>query len=246
MALKVIGAGLGRTGTLSLKFALEYLGYGPCHHMAEFFANMPDQLPKWLDVVNGRPDWDAVFDGYQSCVDYPGCTYWPALAAHWPDAKIILSLRDPESWFASASETIMSPDMRKIVGNSPAKPFFDVAVDGDIGDRSQDREFMIDYFQRWNAGVIAQVPPERLLVFEARQGWASLCAFLGVPIPDVPYPRVNTRAGMMQRIDENARHAREAMMAAGPPTAEQMAVMGRMRLEKMRAEAFPQAANVAE
>jgi len=109
MALKVIGAGLGRTATFSLKFALEHLGFGPCYHMAEVFAGGRRNVPLWLDVVGGNPDWDAVFAGYQSTTDYPACTYWRELTALYPDAKVILTVRDADTWFDSVSETIFSP-----------------------------------------------------------------------------------------------------------------------------------------
>jgi hypothetical protein len=109
MALEVIGAGLGRTATFSLKFALEHLGFGRCYHMAEVFAGARRNVPLWLDVVAGNPDWDAVFAGFQSTTDYPACTYWRELAAFYPSAKVILSVCDAHSWFDSVSETIFSP-----------------------------------------------------------------------------------------------------------------------------------------
>ena len=112
MAVKVIGAGLGRTATFSLKFALEHLGFGPCYHMAEVFAGSRRNVPLWLDVMRGKPDWDAVFAGFQSTTDYPACTYWRELSAFYPDAKVILTVRDADSWFDSVSETIFSPKMQ--------------------------------------------------------------------------------------------------------------------------------------
>jgi hypothetical protein len=240
MALKVIGAGLGRTGTLSLKFALDYLGFGPCHHMAEVWVNFADQLPKWLDVVNGKPDWDAVFDGYQSAVDYPACTYWRELADLYPDAKIILSLRDPESWFSSVNSTIFSPTMLAGLAREPLKTFFEGAVIGDFGDRIGDRDFMVDYFRRHNEAVIASAPKDRLLVFEAKQGWEPLCAFLGVPVPDVPYPRVNSREEMLERL------AGAGSGQAGPPPGpDALMAAAREHLEHQREAAFRTAAQSA-
>jgi hypothetical protein len=233
MPLKVIGAGLGRTGTLSLKFALEYLGFGPCHHMAEVWANFPDQFPKWMAVVNGRPDWNAVFDGYASAVDYPACTWWRELAALNPDAKIILSVRDPESWFRSVSTTIFSQELIAKLITGPIKPFFESAVTRDFGDRIADHDFMVDYFRRRNAAIQAEVPPERLLVFEARQGWAPLCAFLGVPVPNVAYPRVNSREEMLERIA----HTPE-VSDGPPPSPETFAAMAKAHLEQQRRSVF--------
>ena len=240
MTLKVIGAGLGRTGTLSLKFALEHLGFGPCHHMAEVFCNATDQLPKWLDVVNGRPDWDAVFDGFEAAVDYPACTYWEELAKVYPDARIILSVRDPESWFHSVSETIFSQGMLARLAQGPFKPFFDGAVIGDFGDRIADKAFMTDYFRRHSEEVIARAPKDRLLVFEAKQGWEPLCAFLGVPVPDIPYPRVNSKDEINERranMEKRAEHD-TAMNARGP---EMMMAMARQHLEHQRERALGKA-----
>ncbi len=238
MALKVIGAGLGRTGTLSLKFALEYLGYEPCHHMAEVFANASRQVPLWLGAIGGQPDWDAVFEGFEAAVDYPGCYHWRALAAHYPEAKIILSLRDADKWFDSVSTTIFSEHMTGMMLNSPLKPFFEGAVVRDFGMRIGERAFMTDYFRRWNEAVIAEVPSERLLVFEARDGWAPLCAFLGVPVPDVAYPRVNSREEMMERMSAGGR----AQGQAPPPDPEMMMAMAKSHLEHQRQTAFGAAA----
>lgn len=234
MTLKVIGAGLGRTGTMSLKFALEHIGFGPCYHMIEFFAHVPTQLPLWLAAAAGHPDWDAVFDGYASTVDYPGCTYWRELLAHWPEAKVILTVRDPDSWFESANSTVLAPAMRERLANTPLKAFFDSTVHRDFDERIADREFMTDYFRRWNEAVIAEVPADKLLVFQAKDGWQPLCEFLGVPVPPEPYPRVNSREDISERIAENTQTA-----DGGPPTPEQLAGFGLARIAAMREAAFP-------
>jgi hypothetical protein len=237
LSLKVIGAGLGRTGTMSLKFALEHIGFGPCYHMIEFMAHVPEHLPKWLDVIDGRPDWDAVFAGYVSTVDYPGCTYWRELVAEWPEAKVILTTRNPDSWFESANETVLSPRMRDMLWQSPIRRFMEATVNEDFGERIEDRAFMTDYFRRWNEAVIATVPPDKLLVFEAKDGWGPLCDFLGVAVPPEPYPRVNSREDMNRRVAEGRQQLQE-----GPPSAEQMAAMGQARMDQMREMAFPASA----
>jgi hypothetical protein len=108
MALKVIGSGLGRTGTMSTKLALEQLGF-PCHHMVEVFMN-PQSIPLWVDAGNGKPDWDAIFDGYTAMVDHPGCAYWRELMDFYPDAKVLHTVRDPDKWFDSTQATIFNPD----------------------------------------------------------------------------------------------------------------------------------------
>ena len=189
MALKVIGSGLGRTGTLSTKLALEQIGFGPCHHMAEVFMH-PDSVPLWIEAGNGRPDWEAIFDGYAAMVDHPGCNHWRALADHYPDAKVLHTVRDPDKWFDSTQATIFSPE-RPGPPDGPFKIFLDQIYawyGGDIHDRA----FMTGFFRRHTEAVVAAIPPERLLVFEVAQGWEPLCAFLGVDVPVTPYPRENT------------------------------------------------------
>ena len=229
MALKVIGAGLGRTATFSLKFALEHLGLGPCHHMSEVFAAGRRQVPLWLDVVAGRPQWDAIYDGFQSTTDYPGCTYWRELAAHYPDAKVVLTVRDPDSWFDSVSETIFSEGMQGSLEGSPVGAMMQGVIfdhfDGDI----RDRAYMTDWFARRNQAVIDALPPERLLVFAPKQGWEPLCAFLGVPVPDGPFPRVNSRDEISHRSDE------QGGLPPDPETGERFA---RAYIEELRAKAF--------
>jgi hypothetical protein len=237
MTLKVIGAGLGRTGTLSLKFALEYLGFGPCHHMAEIWANFTDEFPKWMRVIDGRADWEDVFDGYASAVDYPACTYWRELAAFYPDAKVLLSVRDPDDWFKSAGATVFSEAMLGKLREGPLKAFLDSTVTCDFGDKIADRDFMVDYFQRRTAAIKAELPPERLLVFEAKQGWEPLCAFLGVPVPDVPYPRTNSREEMLERIA-----AANSVPDGPPPSPEAMMAMAKAHLERQRQTALGVAA----
>ena len=202
MALKVIGSGLGRTGTMSLKLALEQLGLGPCHHMVEVFMH-PETVPLWVAAGSGKPDWPAIVGGYQSMVDYPGCNFWRQLMDVYPDAKVLHSTRDPERWFESTQATIFAPGSAADNPPEPMRPFFEV-VAGEFKGRIHDRSVMIDYFNRHTEAVLAAVPKDRLLVFEATQGWAPLCAFLGVPVPDTPFPRENSRAEFQARVQAQA------------------------------------------
>jgi hypothetical protein len=192
MALSVIGAGFGRTGTLSLKMALDQLGVGPCYHMSEVFKN-PAAPQQWLDAAEGRPvDWDVVFKGYRSTVDWPSATFYRQLADVYPDAKVILTLRDPNAWFESTQATIFARDFSE----QPNKVWADMAnkVVGDLFDRRMhDREHLISVYERHNAEVRRVIPASRLLVYEVARGWEPLCAFLGVPAPAGPMPRVNSR-----------------------------------------------------
>ena len=160
MPLKVIGAGLGRTATLSLKFALEHLGLGPCYHMTEVFAAARRNIPLWLEAVKGRPDWDTIFDGYQSTTDYPACSYWHELADHYPDAKLVLTVRDANSWFDSVSETICSHQMRGSLVGSPLEAMMQGAFFDAFGDRVNDRDFMTDWSERRNQQVTDALRPE--------------------------------------------------------------------------------------
>ena len=196
MTLKVIGAGYPRTGTASLKLALEQLGFGPCHHMREVFMN-PQSASLWVAAAEGKPDWDTIFANYQSTTDAPACNFWRELATYYPNAKVLLSVRDPEKWFESTQATVLSPQMTGMQDGSPLKEFFDKAVWRHLGARANDRDFMIALFNRHIEEVKRQIPKERLLVFDAREGWAPLCKFLGVPVPETPFPQTNSREEML-------------------------------------------------
>jgi hypothetical protein len=202
MALRVIGTGLGRTGTKSLQTALNMLGVGPCHHMAEVFMH-PESMALWIEAARGLPRWDAIFADYRSTVDYPSAAYWRELTSYYPDARVIHTTRDPDAWFESTQATIFAPDgvaVRAIrSGQGPAAEFF-ASFTGPLRNHLNDRNFLIDYFQRHNEAVLATIPAERLLVYEAGQGWSSLCEFLDVPIPTEPYPFENSRAEFIGRM----------------------------------------------
>ena len=192
MGLSIIGAGVGRTGTASLKVALEKLGTGASYHMTDVLQN-PERVKTWIGVANGVADWDAIFDGYGSSVDYPGCTFWRELADHYPDAKIILTIRDPGRWYDSVNETIMSQMLVNGTKGSPFGELMQKIVWGTVDNRMQDKDFMVSYFEKRNKEIIDEVPAERLLVFEVKQGWEPLCEFLGLPVPDEPFPHINSR-----------------------------------------------------
>jgi hypothetical protein len=207
MALKIIGAGLGRTGTKSLQTALAMLGFGPCHHAVEVFAHL-ETIPLWIDAGRGKPDWDAIFAGYNSTVDYPSAPYWRELAAHYPDAKVLLSVRDADQWFDSTQSTIFAPGgmpatSLRADATGPMADFFK-SFSQEFCAHVHDRAFMTAYFHRHNQAVKAAIPAERLLVYEAGQGWAPLCTFLGVPIPDAPYPSENNRAEFVARLADKS------------------------------------------
>ncbi len=203
MTLKVIGAGLGRTGTASLKVALERLGLGRCHHMSEVFGS-PQQIDLWTKAAAGAPDWPATFDGYGAAVDFPTAAFWRELAAFYPDAKIILSLRDPEKWWESTQETILSPLAAQSMPNMPFGPVVKNVVWRFFDNEIHDHDHLIAAFNRHTEEVKASIAKDRLLVFDAKEGWAPLCAFLGVAIPDEPYPRVNSKEEMRPLMEAMA------------------------------------------
>lgn len=198
MALSIVGAGFGRTGTNSLRLALEQLGFGPCHHMFEVRDN-PDQLPGWEAASRGEAvDWDVIFQGYRAQVDWPGAAYWRQLSNHYPDAKVILSLRDPDAWFDSVQATI-GPVMTTMRGhhdsahmNAIAEMCHRFIVEDIFDGRLEDRDHAISVFNAHAAEVQASIPAERLLVYETGTGWGPLCEFLGTPVPDEPYPSTNS------------------------------------------------------
>jgi hypothetical protein len=209
MALDIIGAGLGRTGTLSLKVALEILGFKYCHHMVEVWAD-PPSMSDWIAAADGKPDWERIFSGYKATVDYPGCHFWRELAEAYPRAKVVLTVRDGASWFESTQTTIFSPRMRGRVGDARALEFLDKTVWGEFGERIQDRDFMLAAFERHSAEVQRAIPPERLLVLDVQQGWPPLCDFLRVPVPSKPFPKLNSRdelsAAIAARGVQGAQH----------------------------------------
>lgn len=195
MPLKVIGAGYGRTGTLSLKLALEQLGFGPCYHMVEVFKN-PEAPGWWIEAADGHPDWEKIFAGYSSTVDWPNATFYRELAEAYPDAKVILTERDPEEWFASTQATIFSPKLPR----DPASVHFQMiqkVIGRLFAGRFDDHDTLVEVFKRHNATVREVIPPERLLVYEVAQGWKPLCDFLGVPVPEGPMPKANAREDFM-------------------------------------------------
>lgn len=203
MRLKVIGSGLGRTGTKSLQSALNMLGFGPCHHMMEVFPR-PESVPLWIEAGEGRPDWDAIFAEFHSAVDYPSAAYWRELAAYYPDAKVIHTVRDPDKWFDSTQATIFSPNGPLAAAlaseaDHPMLSFFRSFTKPFLA-HIHDRAFMIEYFLRNTEEVKAAIPTERLLIYESGQGWVPLCAFLGVAAPDAPYPSENTTAEFQARL----------------------------------------------
>jgi hypothetical protein len=160
--------------------------------MAELLMD-PSRGSAWVRAADGHPEWNSIFEGFAATVDYPGCTFWRELVQFYPSAKVLLSVRNPQDWFDSTQQTIFSEEQSKPMVQSTLKEFFDKTVFKIFGDRIHDRDFMIAAFQQHNRAVESLVPRDRLLVYEVAQGWPPLCRFLGVPVPDATFPRVNSR-----------------------------------------------------
>lgn len=194
MALKVIGSGFGRTGTSSLKRALEQVGLGPCYHMTEVFA-APDHIPLWHAAgTTGETDWDRLFLGYGAAVDWPTAAFWPTLMRLFPDAKIVHTERPEDDWYRSFSNTIQPAMLGDGAGTPPGwKAMVDEVIGRSVfGGGMADEAACRTAYREANAAVRAQVPADRLLVFDPSEGWGPLCRFLGVETPSVPYPHENT------------------------------------------------------
>lgn len=204
MELRVVGVGLGRTGTNSLKLALERLLDAPCHHMTEVFADEA-QFPLWQQAIAGAPDWDAIYGRFGATVDWPGCAFWRELTDANPDAVVLLSRREtPEAWWESARRTIFAPWTGE---DAPRDPAFRVAAEALFarnGIDPADPKVAMAGYQAHLEAVRATIAPDRLLEWTAGDGWAPLCAALGVAVPDEPFPHVNTTEEFRARQAERA------------------------------------------
>lgn len=214
MTLAVVGAGFGRTGTLSLQRALETLGFAPCYHMVEV-ARQPEHAQVWSRAARGEPvDWHAFFRCYAAAVDWPATAFWRELASAFPAARIVLTVRDSAAWYASFRATIIE----RAAGlapphDSPLRAIYDVTheliLNGVFAGRADDERHARAVYAVHNRDVIDAVPPERLLVYDLGEGWTPLCAFLERPIPSEPFPHLNTRAGFLREyLGSAARRSR--------------------------------------
>jgi hypothetical protein len=198
MSLRVVGAGLGRTGTLSLKLALERLLGAPCYHMTEVFAH-PEHIALWHAAARDEPvDWHALFAGYAAAVDWPVGSFWTEVSEAFPDALLLLSTRSAESWWRSASQTIF-PTSAKAAGTAWHAMWMELAKNR-FTTRLDDREAAITAYERHNAEVRRLAPKHRLLEWSPGDGWEPLCRALGVPVPDAPFPHANSTEEFLGRM----------------------------------------------
>lgn len=209
MTLEVIGPGFGRTGTNSLRLALEQIGFGKCHHMFEVRDNS-ELLADWEALAEGKMrDWNQVFAGYRSQVDWPGAHYWRQLIRAFPDANVILTVRDPNDWIDSVHATIHpfieargQHDSAHM--NAIAEMCHKSIIKGTFDDRLGDRDHAKKIFERHVAEVQTIVAKDRLLTFDVRQGWDPLCAFLQVKVPDTPFPMTNSSKEFIEKVDSTS------------------------------------------
>lgn len=204
MALRVIGFGVGRTGTYSLKLAINQIGMGVCHHMEEVLHDMPKQVPLWSAAAAGKPDWRQIYDGYESAVDWPTACFFRELVGEFPTAKFVLTQRNPEKWADSFGATIYEllagkdqapKEMHawlEMVSNVIAKTGFPPGLD---------RDALVQAFIAHNEAVKEAIPASQLLVFEVKEGWGPLCSFLDMPVPTGEFPRTNHREEFWDRVN---------------------------------------------
>jgi hypothetical protein len=238
--MRVIGAGFGRTGTRSLKGALEELGFGPCYHMTELFGH-PEHVELWDAATRGEPvDWEGLFRDYEATVDWPGCSFYEELMRAYPDAKVLLSVRDPDRWYESAYNTIYRMSRTShlfylIRLFSPrvgrAYPVINRLIwEGTFDGRFEDRGYTIEVFEGWNEEVKERVPAERLLVYEVKEGWGPLCDFLGVAVPEgKPFPHLNDIEAFRRMI-----RSLSVLAVGAPVVAIFLAVISLRRLRRRR------------
>lgn len=210
--MKLIGAGFPRTGTLSTKTALESIGFDPCYH---FFTQMerPQDVAVWRAAAEGQSvDWTALFADFQAAIDWPESLFYKQLMAVYPEAKVLLTMRDPESWYESMMETVY-PASQASLAVPPDNPLSQAgrAIDaagwqGLFHGRFEDKAYAISVFERRIQEVKDFVPADKLLVWKVQDGWEPLCRFLGVAVPDRPFPRLNDREAFQTAVRQMQGH----------------------------------------
>lgn len=203
--MKVIGVGFGRTGTMSLKAALERLGAGPCFHMIDLIMGdrRERDLAQWVRVVEGTADWHEAFDGWEATVDWPAAARWREICDAFPGAAVLLNVREFEGWYRSMQNTIraakmtppeqLAPDANRPTPNPALWRVIDALIwEGDFQGRFEDKDWVRELYDARIAEIEATIPPERLTVWELGvDGWEPLARMLGVAVPDEPFPRLH-------------------------------------------------------
>jgi len=237
--MKVIGAGMPRTGTLTQKMALEMLGLGPCYHMVDVLADL-DEATLWEQALDGEPDWPRIFEGFNSTVDWPGGYFFGELADFYPEAKVVLSVREPAAWERSMRQTVWSvrhgESLIRLLSSAqgcvnPQWAGFLNMIDrllwegkGTFAGGNDGPNEMIETMQRHNDEVQRVVPADRLLVWSVEEGWEPLCEFLEVPVPEAPFPHINDRREFLNRIIDGSLQALTEWRAGETSVAPEFAV----------------------
>lgn len=199
--MDLIGAGFSRTGTTSLKAAIEKLGVGPCINMTQLVGN-PREADKWRAAQAGEAtDWKELLADYSATVAWPGCSFWEPLAATFPQAKVIVTVRNPTGWYESFRDTLLPLWQVGVAGgtsgiSSDYRPYFELVrliSQTTFGDKLDDADHCMRVFEQHNQAVIDAIPADRLLVFRVEEGWEPLCEFLGAAVPADDFPRLNDR-----------------------------------------------------
>jgi len=209
MVTNVIGVGVGRTGTYSLRLAINRLGLGPCYHMEDVLENMPVQLPLWTAALEGNPDWTSIYSGFSSAVDWPTASFFRELVKEFPSAKFVLTERIPENWADSFGSTIFK--LLADRGRAPADMHAWLEMVLSVVSKSGfpeglDRDGLIKGFVAHSAAVKEAIPASQLLVFSVKDGWEPLCTFLDMPVPDEPFPRSNSREEFWELVNVSNPH----------------------------------------
>ena len=198
-----------------MKNALETLGFGPCYHMMEVIRR-PEHVPMWHRLAFGEPvDWDVLFKDFNATVDWPACSFWRELAKHYPSAKVLLSVRNPENWWQSMNDTIYRAMKIEVSDKTP--PLFrlqremarELVLKNTFHDQFEDKAHAIGVFERHTENVRANIDPARLLIYDVKEGWGPLCGFLGVAEPADPFPRLNDTASTKAMIEAMIANSRE-------------------------------------
>ncbi len=210
MALRIVGAGLGRTGTASLKAALEQLLEAPCYHMYELVEH-PEGIEQWERAVAGEPvDWDGLLDGYAATVDWPAAAFWREILDANPGAHVLLSTRDsPEKWWTSMERTIVQALSTEVPADRPdwarRRAMTVAMMRSRMTPSWRDRNATIEAYERHNAAVRREVPPERLIDWRPGDGWEPICSALGVAVPSGEFPHENDTAAFRRRLEVDER-----------------------------------------
>ena len=196
---RVIGAGLPRTGTSSLKAGLEQLLDGPCYHMFELGQRREADGVRWVQALRGdRAELEAVLDGWAGAVDWPASILWREMAEQFPDATVVLSHRgSADAWWTSADVTVWEAMRRTEAGDDDVLRSFNRLMRRAASlpqEGWDDPAIAKAWYEQHYRDVVDVIPAERLVIWEPTDGWEPLCTALNLPVPEVPFGHHNSTA----------------------------------------------------